>query len=165
MYVEAYPDDESAQIRFHLGVINAFVNTIVAERDLILVEDKSDPVTYVGIAGEYEYVGDTESVRLGLTHRRHVDWRAKVPKSDLVPEVQELLRNRPTITQFKYPQSVAMLDWVFDTEAKLDGTADLVHQALEVLKDDMGQTEDPLRRTLAAWQSYANLRRLADRDH
>ncbi|QNR22502.1 hypothetical protein HNY42_16005 (plasmid) [Exiguobacterium sp. Helios] len=81
----------------YTGVVNMFVN-VVEPGDIILVPDGS--IVYVGIAGPYQYLKEYDDQKIGMCHRRPVEWRATVAKSSLDQKVVDFVKNRGTMTKF-----------------------------------------------------------------
>ncbi|MFC4559391.1 hypothetical protein ACFO3D_14430 [Virgibacillus kekensis] len=137
------------QLGTYLGAVNAFANTL-KKGDLVLITNRLDQV-YIFEAGDYRYEKDYDNDTDGMCHQRSAELLKVINKADLTPEIQELLRNRGTITQFKYPYEKSGLDKHLDeTELKLKVNLEqLVNKALGVLEIEL-DSSDPICRIKAA---------------
>lgn len=106
---------ESSQLGNHLGVVNAFVNTMV-EGDIVLIA--VNDWVHIGRVGTYKY--EPQYIKEGMCHRRYVEWLGKSEKYKFNEHVKELLRNRSIVTQFKHPSDIAELDKVLTDKTSRD---------------------------------------------
>lgn len=136
------------QLGTYLGAVNTFVNT-VKKGDLVLISNKHDQVLIFEV-DDYRYVPEYDNDKDGMCHQRKAELLIIVNKGDLNQEVQEFLRNRGTITQFKYPYEKAGLDKYLKepSESELN-LARLVSKALNVLEKEL-DSEDSICRINAA---------------
>lgn len=136
------------QLGTYLGAVNAFVNT-VKKGDLVLISNNRDEV-FIFEVDDYRYVPEYDNDKDGMCHQRKAELLMIINKSDLNQEVQELLRNRGTITQFKYPYEKSGLDKYLEdpTESELN-LAQLVSKALNVLEKEL-DSDDSICRIKAA---------------
>lgn len=88
---------EGQRLGAYTGVVNMFVN-VVEPGDIILVPDSS--IVHVGIAGPYQYVAEYDDEKIGMCHRRSVEWKATVAKASLDQKVLDFVKNRGTMTKF-----------------------------------------------------------------
>lgn len=139
---------ESSQLGNHLGVVNAFVNTM-AEGDIVLIA--VNDWVHVGKVGDYKY--EPQYANNDMCHRRYVNWLAKAEKYKFNEQVKELLRNRSIVTQFKHPADIAELDKVLDNKAsKISGRKEdsaIIDKAVAVLVKAL-DSENEETRTEAA---------------
>jgi predicted Mrr-cat superfamily restriction endonuclease len=98
----------------HLGIVNAFVNTMKS-KDIVLITE-GDWI-HIGEVGDYYF--DQILEEEGLSHRRDVIWLKKVQKHELNEFVKELLRNRSIITKFKHPVDIAELNTLINPKDNL----------------------------------------------
>ena len=128
------------QLATYLGAVNAFVNTMKSG-DIVLITKYDDRV-YVFEVGEYKYVEEFDNDD-GMCHQREATLLKVIDKSDLNMDVQELLRNRGTITQFKYNYKRTGLAKLLE---KQDNNLDkLVDKALSVLEEELSSIDDDRR--------------------
>ncbi|MBU9713201.1 hypothetical protein [Evansella tamaricis] len=148
-----YPYD-GQKLGYCLGVVNAFVNTM-EERDIVLMSSTRNDHVHIGVVGPYRYEENYDNKKDGMCHQRSVEWTKFIPRRDLNDKVQELLRNRGTLTQFKYPVEMAELDSFdetgsFQTEVDVPTVPEeIIQKALRVLEEELDST-DPDRRLAAA---------------
>lgn len=136
------------QLGTYLSAVNTFVNTMKKE-DLVLISNKLGQV-FIFEVGEYQYEKDYDNNDFGKCHQRKAKLLKVLNKAELNPELQELLRNRGTITQFKYPFEKSGLDKWFEPLEELDvDLNELVNSALNVLEKEL-LAEDPLIRIKSA---------------
>lgn len=119
--------------------------------DLVLVSNHLDQVFTFEVD---DYVEKYDNVDDGMCHQRKAELLIIVNKLDLNQEIQELLRNRGTITQFKYPYEKSGLDkYLEKPEFNLD---ELVSKALNVLEKELNFNDSTCRiRAAAAILEYA----------
>lgn len=140
---------QGQQLATYLGAVNAFVNTMKKD-DLVLISNNLDQV-FVFEVGDYEYVEDYDNNDYGMCHQRKAKLLKVLNKAELNPELQELLRNRGTITQFKYPFEKSGLDKWFEPLVELDvNINELVNKALNVLEKELLSKDSMTRITAAA---------------
>ncbi|WP_368895696.1 hypothetical protein [Priestia megaterium] len=137
------------QLATYLGAVNAFVNTVKKD-DLILISNNLDQV-YVLEVGEYRYVKNYDNDTDGMCHQREAKLLIVLNKADLNKELQELLRNRGTITQFKYPFEKSGLEkWLKPDDSTLNiNLSELVSKSLSVLEKEL-LSDDSMTRIKAA---------------
>jgi len=140
--------EDPAQTRYHLGMVNAFCNTM-SPGDIVLIEDRNNGNVHVGVLGVYCFIGELDDI--GLSHQRPVDWKAVIPRSELTPELKEFIRNRPIVTQFKHPIEVAKLERYINQQLVTTSTEtnDLLRKAISILAEEM-ESKDVERKTRAA---------------
>ena len=128
----------------HLGVVNAFVNTMKKE-DIVLINENG--WVHIGKLGNYKYDIKTEST--GMSHRREVEWIGKVKKENLNGDVKELLRNRSIVTKFKHPSDIAQLDEVLANEptksTNINIDEEMLTRAIEVLNISLHSDNEKIR--------------------
>lgn len=148
LLIEKY-EYEGQQLANYLGAVNAFVNTVKNE-DLVLISNNLDQV-FVFEVGDYKYVKEYDNDIDGMCHQREANLLVILNKSDLVPELQELLRNRGTITQFKYPFEKSGLDkWLEPDNSALNFKLDdLINKSLSTLEKEL-LSDDAMVRINAA---------------
>ncbi|MCM3619753.1 hypothetical protein M3936_19465 [Sutcliffiella horikoshii] len=135
------------QLGTYLSAVNTFVNTMKKE-DLVLISNKLGQV-FIFEVGEYHYEKDYDSNDFGFCHQRKAKLLKVLNKAELNPELQGLLRNRGTITQFKYPYDKSGLDkWFEPLEEDVD-LKKLVKSALDILEREL-LAEDPIIRIKSA---------------
>ncbi|MCM3032898.1 hypothetical protein [Niallia sp. MER 6] len=136
------------QLGTYLSAVNTFVNTMKKD-DIVLITNKIGNV-YIFEVGEYSYEKDYDHDSFGMCHQRKAKLLKVLNKSELNLELQELLRNRGTITQFKYPFEKSGLDKWFEPVEELDVNLNkLVSSALNVLEKEL-LAEVPVIRIKAA---------------
>ncbi|MFE5392808.1 hypothetical protein [Bacillus thuringiensis] len=136
------------QLGTYLGAVNTFVNTIKNE-DLVLISNNLGQV-FVFEMGDYQYVEKYDNKTDGLCHQREAKLLTVIHRTHLNSEIQELLRNRGTITQFKYPFEKSGLEkWLEPVKEPYMNLNELVNKALNVLEKEI-LAEDPLIRIKAA---------------
>ena len=142
-------------LAFHKGMVNAFVNTMQND-DIVMIAD-GDHV-HIGQIGDYYYnpAYDNEE---GMCHRRSVEWLTTVQRHYLNEKVQEHLKNRATLTKFKYPFEEAEIEAYLTGDdgliTTLHSKSQIYEKAWEVLVQSL-ESEDEKIRVLAAsaiWQS------------
>lgn len=140
------------QLATYLGAVNAFVNT-VKKGDLVLISNQLEQV-FIFEVDDYRYVEVCDNDDDGMCHQRKAKLLKVVNKSDLNQEIQELLRNRGTITQFKYPYKKSGLDkYLEESKFNLDH---LVSKALNVLEEELDSNDSISRiKAAAAILNYA----------
>ncbi|TKI45578.1 hypothetical protein [Bacillus mycoides] len=143
-------DYKGQQLGTYLGAVNTFVNTM-KKGDLVLIANNLGQV-FVFEVGDYRYVGKYDNQTDGLCHQREAKLLVVIDRANLNPEIQELLRNRGTITQFKYPFEKSGLEqWLDPVEEPDVNLNELVNKALNVLEKEMlAEDQDPLIRIKAA---------------
>lgn len=90
-----------------LGNIWAFVN-LMKPGDIVLFQGHQNNVHIVEVKS-YEYIQEFDNSE-GMCHQRKFSPLAIVLFEELNSKLQELMRNRGTITRFKYPLEDAELD-------------------------------------------------------
>lgn len=88
---------EGQRLGAYTGVVNMFVN-VVEPGDVILVPDGS--IVHVGIAGPYQYLEEYDDQKIGMCHRRRVEWKATVAKASMQQKIVDFVKNRGTMTKF-----------------------------------------------------------------
>lgn len=139
------------KLGYALGQVNAFVN-VMQSGDIIIVENKG--WAYFATVGEYAYEERYDNDNDGMCHRRHVDWLAKLPQSELNPSIQSLLRNRNTIAEYPHSIEESGLGHILSgvplalstDKPRLD---DLIEIALRILEEEL-KSDNPDRRLRAA---------------
>lgn len=140
---------QGQQLATYLGAVNAFVNTMKKD-DLVLISNHRDEV-FVFEVGDYEYVEKYDNDTDGMCHQRKAKLLIILNKADLNLEIQELLRNRGTITQFKYPYERSGLDkWLEPADEPSVNLNELVNKALNVLEKELLAKDAMTRITAAA---------------
>ena len=136
---------ESHQLGNHLGIVNAFVNTM-QEDDKLLIADYD--WVYIGrIASGYYYKEDAKDE--GMCHRRDIEWLGKAQRHQFNEKVKELLRNRSIITKFPHPYDIAELEKVLgqtsisQLEQIID--EDVKTQAVNVLVKSLNSDNEAIR--------------------
>lgn len=137
---------QGQQLATYLGAVNAFVNTM-KKGDIVLISNNLGQV-FIFEVDDYKYVEKYDNELDGLCHQRDVELLAIVNKSDLSQELQDLLRNRGTITQFKYSYEVSGLDRFINKSYRVD-LERLTDKALKILEKELDST-DPIIRIRAA---------------
>lgn len=147
---KAYPDYRGQTMAYHKGMVNAFVNTM-EEGDLVMIGQGD--YTHFGQVGPYKYIAQFDNDDDGMCHQRNVKWLAMVEKNSLNDKVQEHLRNRATITKFKYPFQLAEIETILagehDSTIQSSEKALVIEKAWNVLKDAL-ESDDAQIRVLAA---------------
>ncbi|MFT9818388.1 hypothetical protein [Lysinibacillus sp. NPDC056185] len=146
--LEKVYDYKRQQLATYLGAVNAFVNT-VKKGDLVLISNNHDHV-YIFEVDDYRYEEKFDNDIDGMCHQRKAELLMIVAKSDLNLEIQELLRNRGTITQFKYPYEKSELDkFIGETDEFKLNLEQLVNKSLNVLEKEL-DSDDSICRIKAA---------------
>lgn len=139
---------QGQQLATYLGAVNAFVNTMKKD-DLVLISNHLDQV-FVFEVGDYKYVEEYDNDADGMCHQREAELLIILNKAELNPEVQELLRNRGTITQFKYPYEKSGLDkWLEPVEETDVNLNELVKKALLTLEKGLNSGDLKIQITAA----------------
>ncbi|MFC5557598.1 hypothetical protein ACFPN4_00465 [Ureibacillus thermophilus] len=144
-----YPDYVGQKMAYYKGIVNAFANTMKAG-DLVMIAEGD--FVHIGRLGDYIYKQEYDNDRDGMCHQRPVDWITTVKRSSLNDKVQELLRNRATVTKFKYPIKLAELEPLLYGEEDIQDSGnrqELVEKAWKVLEEEI-QSDDPIVRIKAA---------------
>lgn len=135
---------DGGKLANHLGIVNAFVNTMITG-DIVLITEND--WVHIGSVGEYEYDYDNKS--LGMCHRRGVNWIGKVQKYQLNDYVRELLRNRSIITKFKHPTDIAELDEFLINSDTVNNEEiinyNIIEKALNVLTNALDSDNEEIR--------------------
>lgn len=143
---QAYPEFQGQSLAFHKGMVNAFVNTMQAN-DIVLIADGDD--VHIGKIGQYHYDSDFDNDEEGMCHRRSVEWLSTVQRHYLNDKVQEFLKNRATITKFKYPIEDADLEPFLSGDAKglahLQSKAQVYEKAWDVLVKALESEDEKIR--------------------
>lgn len=138
---------KGSQLGTYLSAVNTFVNTMKKD-DLVLISNKLAQV-FIFQVGDYHYEKNYDSNEFGMCHQRKARLLKVINKDDLNMEIQNLLRNRGTITQFKYPYDKSGLDkWFEPLEEEVELKA-LAKNAIDVLAKEL-LSEDPLIRIKSA---------------
>jgi predicted Mrr-cat superfamily restriction endonuclease len=134
-----------SQLGNHLGIVNAFVNTM-RSGDIVLVSENE--WVHIGRLGDYNYNYIFENE--GKCHRRDVTWIGKVKRDCLNEHVRELLRNRSIITKFKHPSDIAELDkLILNTSSiinvNLNIDEKILTKAIDVLNRALESEDEEIR--------------------
>lgn len=134
-----------SQLGNHLGIVNAFVNTM-QKGDIVLITEND--WVHIGELDEYLYDSSYESE--GKCHRRNVKWLKTVKKDDLNEKVRELIKNRSIVTKFKHPYELAEIESVLNGISntkfnKIYVDNELVEKALNVLTEALSSNDEALR--------------------
>lgn len=144
-----YEEYTGQSLAFHKGMVNAFINTMQVD-DIVMIAD-GDSV-HIGQIGEYYYDSSYDNNE-GMCHRRSIEWLATTQRHYLNEKVQEHLKNRATITKFKYPfeeaEITAYLSGDNEMIANLHSKSEVYEKAWEVLVQAL-DSEDEHTRVLAA---------------
>lgn len=138
---------QGQQLATYLGAVNGFIN-IVKPDDIILCSNNLDQV-FVFKVGDYRYVEEYDNDTDGMCHQRSAELLIILSKADLNTELQDLLRNRGTITQFKYPFKKSGLDKWLERDKSTINLNELVSKSLLVLEKEL-LSEDSMIRIKAA---------------
>ncbi|MED1488294.1 MULTISPECIES: hypothetical protein [Bacillus] len=142
---------EGQQLSTYLGFVNTFVRTM-QKGDYVLISENE--YVHLGIIGPYKYVKEFDNDTDGKCHQRDVNWLVTVQKSELNAEVQELLRNRGTVTQFKHPIAKAELDKLLNKKNKIQSSVSIpkekLSKALDIVYKAMESENEELRLKAAA---------------
>jgi len=134
----------SSQLGNHLGIVNAFVNTM-KKGDIVLITEND--WVHIGKLGDYKYEQQYESE--GMCHRRYVTWLGKVEKHNLNEYVRELLRNRSIVTKFKHPYDLAEIERVLNGQISTSSTNridnEIISKALDVLERALESENEEIR--------------------
>ncbi|MGG3805351.1 hypothetical protein [Metabacillus fastidiosus] len=141
---------------YHKGMINAFVNTMQPQ-DVVMITEGD--YVHIGQVGEYYYEELYDNDTDGMCHRRPVEWLATVERNHLNEKVREHLKNRATITKFKYPFTLAEIEPYLlgksDSSHTISPKGEIFEKAWDVLVKALN-SEDEQIRVLAAsaiWQT------------
>lgn len=153
---KAYPEYQGQTMAYHKGMINAFVNTM-EDQDIVMITEGD--YVHFGQVGSYRYEPDFDNKNDGMCHQRTVQWLATVERTNLNEKVREHLKNRATITKFKYPFQLAEIEGILSGKntnvSTLSNNTLLYEKAWSILIDAL-ESEDEHIRVLAAstiWQS------------
>lgn len=133
-----------SQLGNHLGIVNAFVNTMKKDDSVLINENEW---VHIGKLDDYKYDSNFESE--GMCHRRNVTWIGKVKRDSLNEYVRELLRNRSIVTKFKHPADIAELDKALEnnpaksTNIKID--EEILTRAIQVLNIALQSENEEIR--------------------
>lgn len=135
----------------NLGHVNAFVNTMKSG-DYVFISDNE--YAYIGIVGDYFYEQNYDNDIEGICHRRSVRWLEKVKISELNIDLQNLLKNRNTVSQYPSTFDEKDLNNILNKKQplkaeNLEKVDSLLTEALMILEDEL-KSEDPDRRLKAA---------------
>lgn len=142
-------DWEGSRLGNHLGIVNAFVNTM-QEGDHVIILDND--WVHIGEIGKYEYIEDYgKSINTqDICHIRKVKWLVCTEKYNLNEYVKELLRNRSIVTKFKHPYELANIEGLLEGKGvdqehkeKIDGY--LLQKSLDVLAKSLNSEDESLR--------------------
>jgi len=139
---------QGQQLATYLGAVNAFVNTVKKE-DLVLITNSLDQV-FVFEVGDYKYVEKYDNDIDGMCHQRETKLLIIIDKADLNQELQELLRNRGTITQFKYPYEKSGLDKWLEPDDLDVNLNELLSKSLLVLEKHLNSQDPKIQISAAA---------------
>ena len=133
------------QLSNHLGIVNAFVNTM-KKGDIVLITEND--WVHIGELDEYLYDSNYESE--GKCHRRNVKWIKTVKKDGLNEKVRELIKNRSIVTKFKHPYELAEIESVINGNYnnnfnKLPVDNDLIKKSLNVLTEALHSNDELIR--------------------
>lgn len=128
---EMKPEYTNGQLSNHLGIVNAFINTM-KKNDFVLITKNN--WVYIGKVDQYDY--DSDYIKEGMSHRRKVEWLTKVEKYQLNEYLRELLRNRSILTKFKHPYDMSGLSKVLNCiePNNTQVSNELITKALETLE-------------------------------
>lgn len=144
-----YTEYTGQSLAFHKGMVNAFINTMQID-DIVMIADGSH--VHIGQIGDYYYEASYDNDE-GMCHRRPVQWLITLERHYLNEKVQEHLKNRATITKFKYPFEEAEIDAYLSGDkemiAHLHSKSEIYEKAWEVLVKSL-ESEDEQTRVLAA---------------
>jgi predicted Mrr-cat superfamily restriction endonuclease len=133
-----------SQLGNHLGIVNAFVNTMKKD-DIVLINENE----WVHIGKLYDYKYDSNFESEGMCHRRNVDWIVKVKKDTLNEYVRELLRNRSIVTKFKHPSDISELDKVLANNqtqiTNVNINEEMLTRAIQVLNIALQSDNEEIR--------------------
>lgn len=133
-----------SQLGTHLGIVNAFVNTM--EKDDIVLVKENDWV-HIGRVDFYQYDSNFESE--GMCHRRDVKWLVKVKRDRLNAEIRELLSNRSILTKYKYLYETSGLEEILsvtDRKENIDGKYnDIISRSIEILTKSLDSNDEQIR--------------------
>ncbi|RAK19869.1 hypothetical protein B0I26_10551 [Anoxybacillus vitaminiphilus] len=144
-----YPSYVGQKMAYYKGIVNAFANTMKAG-DLVMITEGD--FVHIGQLGDYEYKQEYDNDKDGMCHQRPVHWITTVERNALNDKVQEHLRNRATVTKFKYPIHLAELEPLLHGKPApqlSDGHHSLAEKAWNVLEEEL-QSNDPFVRVTAA---------------
>ena len=142
-----YSYESSRSLGNDLGNVWAFCNTM-QEGDVVTFQGHLDNV-YIVKVGPYEYVAKYDN-EIGMAHQRKFELLKVVKKQQLNSKVQELLRNRSSITKFKYPIEDAELDLInIDMPVQYDSNLyvdeDTIQKAMQILIDGLDSSSEEIR--------------------
>ncbi|WLR50659.1 hypothetical protein LC040_15535 [Bacillus tianshenii] len=140
----AYPSYVGQKMAYYKGIVNAFVNTM-KPGDIVMITEGD--FVHIGKLGEYKYVEEFDTDSEGMCHQRPVEWLVTVARNELNEKVQEHIRNRATVTKFKYPFHLAELESLLNgtpSKASFD-RSELVEKAWQVLKEELQSTDANVR--------------------
>lgn len=134
-----------SQLANHLGIVNAFVNTM-QKGDIVLITEND----WVHIGELDEYLYDSNYEAEGKCHRRNVKWVKTVKKDDLNEKVRELIKNRSIVTKFKHPYELAEIESVLkdasnNTLNKIPVDNKLIEKSLNILTEALASNDESLR--------------------
>lgn len=148
-----YKEYTGQSLAFHKGMVNAFVNTMQVN-DIVLIAD-GDSV-HIGQVKEYKYDPDYDNDE-GMCHRRNVDWLATTQRHYLNTKVQDHLKNRATITKFKYPiEEADLFEYLTGNQERIlqiHSKSEIYEKAWNVLVNALESEEEHIR-VLAATAIY-----------
>ncbi|MBJ8133713.1 hypothetical protein [Bacillus cereus group sp. N3] len=142
-----YSYKNSRSLGNDLGNVWSFYNTM-NDGDIVMFQGHVDNV-YIVKVGPYKYVAKYDNA-IGMAHQRDFELLKVMKKHELNPKVQELLRNRSSITMFKYPIEEAELDFINidmpvqqDSNLYVDG--ETMQRAMKILKDGLNSSNEEIR--------------------
>ncbi|GEL78662.1 hypothetical protein [Tenuibacillus multivorans] len=146
---------EGQKLGYCLGVVNAFVNTMT-EGDIVLLSSNKNNLVHIGIVGPYRYEDKYDNNDDGMCHQRDVNWVKVVDQNDLNSKIQELLRNRGTVTQFKYPYEMSELEQLLygQKERQIKVNVKLEEKSLRILEEalESDNTDHQIKAAMAILQ-------------
>lgn len=134
-----------SQLGNHLGIVNAFVNTM-KKGDIVLITEND----WVHIGELDDYLYDCNYEAEGKCHRRNVKWLKTVKKDDLNEKVRSLINNRSSVTKFKHPYELAEIESVINGNHnnnfnKVSVDNKLIEKSLNVLTEALSSKDELLR--------------------
>lgn len=156
LLAKTYVDYKGQTLAYHKGMVNAFINTMQPHDIVMIVEGD---YVHIGQVGDYFYDKLYDNDLDGMCHRRPVVWLATVEKNQLNEKVREHLKNRATITKFKYPFALAEIEPYLignaESSSNISTKGEYYKKAWDVLVNALN-SEDEHIRVLAAsaiWKS------------
>ncbi|RUL48803.1 hypothetical protein [Lysinibacillus antri] len=150
-----YEKYKGQTMAYHKGMVNAFVNTMQSS-DIVMITEGD--YVHIGQVGEYFYDPAYDNDE-GMCHRRPVEWLATVERSYLNEQVREHLKNRATITKFKYPFQMAEIEpYLLGNKSNPSPTVpkgEIYEKAWDILVKALDSEEEHIRVLAASaiWKS------------